>query len=281
MNAAQSSGYIEHNGARLYYEAEGSGPDLTLIHAGVAHLRMWDEQVAAWRDRFHVIRYDTRGWGRHGLRGRRRTRIVDDLQRRARRARGRANAPARPVARRRDGARLHGRPSGACPLSDLGRRRGARSRRAGRSAPRRDVAGDGASREGACLAAAGRDGDAGMDRWSGPAERPRGPRSPPPDGRVEHAELHRRAARGAGRSSRRRSSSTWPSCACRRSSCGATSTNRASAESGEHLATTIPGARKHEFDGVAHMVNLERPAEFNALVLDFLADVEAGGSSVR
>ena len=35
-----------------------------LIHAGVAHLRMWDEQVAAWRDRHRVIRYDTRGCGR-------------------------------------------------------------------------------------------------------------------------------------------------------------------------------------------------------------------------
>lgn len=58
------SGYIEAPGARLYYEAEGDGPSLVLIHAGVAHLRMWDEQVAAWRDRFRVIRYDTRGFGR-------------------------------------------------------------------------------------------------------------------------------------------------------------------------------------------------------------------------
>ena len=48
----------------IYYEVDGNGPDLTLIHAGVAHLRMWDEQVAAWRDRFRVIRYDTRGFGR-------------------------------------------------------------------------------------------------------------------------------------------------------------------------------------------------------------------------
>jgi 3-oxoadipate enol-lactonase len=60
----KQAGFIEAPGARLYYEAEGDGPALTLIHAGVAHLRMWDEQVAAWRDRFRVVRYDTRGFGR-------------------------------------------------------------------------------------------------------------------------------------------------------------------------------------------------------------------------
>lgn len=58
------SGYVDVPGGQLYYEEDGAGPPLTLIHAGVAHLRMWDEQVAAWRDRFRVIRYDTRGFGR-------------------------------------------------------------------------------------------------------------------------------------------------------------------------------------------------------------------------
>ena len=56
--------YVDVPGGRLYYEVDGSGPALTLIHAGVAHLRMWDEQVAAWRNRWRVIRYDTRGFGR-------------------------------------------------------------------------------------------------------------------------------------------------------------------------------------------------------------------------
>jgi 3-oxoadipate enol-lactonase len=58
------TGFVEVPGGRLYYEVDGDGTPLTLIHAGVAHLRMWDEQVAAWRDRFRVIRYDTRGFGR-------------------------------------------------------------------------------------------------------------------------------------------------------------------------------------------------------------------------
>jgi pimeloyl-ACP methyl ester carboxylesterase len=58
------SGFIEVPGARLYYEAEGSGPAVTMVHAGVAHLRMWDAQVRALRDAYRVIRYDTRGFGR-------------------------------------------------------------------------------------------------------------------------------------------------------------------------------------------------------------------------
>src|SRR5688500_15390939 len=58
------SGFIDVEGARLYFEAEGNGSPVVLIHAGVAHLRMWDAQVAAWRERHRVIRYDTRGFGR-------------------------------------------------------------------------------------------------------------------------------------------------------------------------------------------------------------------------
>lgn len=58
------SGHVDVPGGKLYYEAEGEGSPITLIHAGVAHLRMWDEQVYAWRDKHRVIRYDCRGFGR-------------------------------------------------------------------------------------------------------------------------------------------------------------------------------------------------------------------------
>jgi pimeloyl-ACP methyl ester carboxylesterase len=61
---AAETGFIEVEGAKLYFEAEGEGSPVVMIHAGVAHLRMWDAQVAAWRDRHRVIRYDTRGFGR-------------------------------------------------------------------------------------------------------------------------------------------------------------------------------------------------------------------------
>ena len=36
------------------------------------------------------------------------------------------------------------------------------------------------------------------------------------------------------------------------------------------LTTGIAGAQQAIIPGVAHMVNMERPAEFNRLVLDFL-----------
>jgi pimeloyl-ACP methyl ester carboxylesterase len=58
------SGFIEVEGARLYYEVEGSGHPLLMIHGGLGDLRMWDGQVPAFAERYRVIRYDTRGFGR-------------------------------------------------------------------------------------------------------------------------------------------------------------------------------------------------------------------------
>jgi pimeloyl-ACP methyl ester carboxylesterase len=60
---SNDSGFVETNGARLHYEVEGSGEPVLLIHAGIANLRMWDDQATALRDRYRVIRYDTRGYG--------------------------------------------------------------------------------------------------------------------------------------------------------------------------------------------------------------------------
>ncbi len=54
---------LETNGGRIAYDVEGAGEAVVLIHAGVADRRMWDDQVAALRDAYRVIRYDTRGFG--------------------------------------------------------------------------------------------------------------------------------------------------------------------------------------------------------------------------
>ena len=43
---------------------EGTGDPVVFIHAGIANLRMWDDQAAGLSDRYRVIRYDTRGYGR-------------------------------------------------------------------------------------------------------------------------------------------------------------------------------------------------------------------------
>lgn len=59
-----TTGFVQGNGGRLYYECDGAGPGLVLVHAGVANLRMWDPHVPAWSGGFTVVRYDTRGFGR-------------------------------------------------------------------------------------------------------------------------------------------------------------------------------------------------------------------------
>jgi len=51
------------NGARIHYERSGSGFPLLFIHAGIADSRMWEPQARAWADRFDMIRPDLRGFG--------------------------------------------------------------------------------------------------------------------------------------------------------------------------------------------------------------------------
>src|SRR5262249_5674974 len=58
------TGFLETSGARIYYEVTGSGPAVVFIHAGVADLRMWDDQVTEMSGAHRIIRYDTRGYGR-------------------------------------------------------------------------------------------------------------------------------------------------------------------------------------------------------------------------
>jgi pimeloyl-[acyl-carrier protein] methyl ester esterase len=55
---------VKVDGAELYYEAEGSGTPVILIHGWSLNLRMWDLQVPDLRRHYRVIRYDRRGFGR-------------------------------------------------------------------------------------------------------------------------------------------------------------------------------------------------------------------------
>jgi 3-oxoadipate enol-lactonase len=48
----------------VYYESKGSGEPLVLLHAAVADSRQWDDQVAAFAERYRVIRYDMQSFGR-------------------------------------------------------------------------------------------------------------------------------------------------------------------------------------------------------------------------
>ena len=48
----------------LHVEQAGAGPAVVLIHAGVADSRMWDPQWAVWQTRLALTRLDLRGFGR-------------------------------------------------------------------------------------------------------------------------------------------------------------------------------------------------------------------------
>ncbi len=58
------TGLAPINGAQLYYEVAGSGQPMILLHAGVADGRFWDDQFAVFAQHYRVIRFDLRGFGR-------------------------------------------------------------------------------------------------------------------------------------------------------------------------------------------------------------------------
>ena len=57
-------GFGRVNGASFHYEVMGEGEPLVLVHPGIADGRMWDGQFEAFAGRYRVIRYDMRGFGR-------------------------------------------------------------------------------------------------------------------------------------------------------------------------------------------------------------------------
>ena len=64
-SAPSSSGFVEVDGSRLYYEECGSGPkSVVLLHDGVVNSAVWDDVWPAFCKQFHAIRYDRRGYGR-------------------------------------------------------------------------------------------------------------------------------------------------------------------------------------------------------------------------
>ena len=64
--AEAETGFADVNGTRLAYETRGNGHPLVLLHAGIGDARMWDDQMDAFAARYRVVRYDARGFGRSG-----------------------------------------------------------------------------------------------------------------------------------------------------------------------------------------------------------------------
>ncbi len=66
-DARTESGDAAVNGTRLYYEMAGAGTPVLLIHGNVGDCRHWDGQFLAFARDHRVIRYDVRGFGKSAL----------------------------------------------------------------------------------------------------------------------------------------------------------------------------------------------------------------------
>jgi pimeloyl-ACP methyl ester carboxylesterase len=58
------SGYAEVNGTKLYYELAGEGEPIVLIHGNGVDTREWDEQFTIFAEHHKVLRYDARIYGK-------------------------------------------------------------------------------------------------------------------------------------------------------------------------------------------------------------------------
>src|SRR5208337_2992753 len=56
--------YLDRDGVSIYYEQHGTGPAVLLSHGYSASARMWQGQIEALSDGYHVIAWDMRGHDR-------------------------------------------------------------------------------------------------------------------------------------------------------------------------------------------------------------------------
>lgn len=62
---SESEGHVEHDGARIWHAAWGSGPPVILLHGGLGHSGNWGYQLPALLAAgYRVIAIDSRGHGR-------------------------------------------------------------------------------------------------------------------------------------------------------------------------------------------------------------------------
>ncbi len=61
---AFKTGFAPINGASIYYQVTGKGYPLVLLHAGIADRRMWEPQIPVFAEKYRVITYDMRGYGK-------------------------------------------------------------------------------------------------------------------------------------------------------------------------------------------------------------------------
>jgi len=73
--------FLQRGGSRLHYEVHGDGPPLVFAHGVGGNHASWFYQIAALADRFRVVVFDARGFGRStDAEGLGREGFVDDLE---------------------------------------------------------------------------------------------------------------------------------------------------------------------------------------------------------
>ena len=64
LNETRHGNYIQANGLDIYYQEQGVGKPLLLIHGGALTAASWQPYLAAFAEHYRVITPDTRGHGR-------------------------------------------------------------------------------------------------------------------------------------------------------------------------------------------------------------------------
>ena len=268
------AGVTKVNGARLYREVRGDGHPLVLLHAGIADGRMWDDQVAVFAERYTVIRFDARGFGRSSA------------------ARG-SFSPAADLSALLaklgiERAHLVGLSMGGSLAIDVAIAHPELvSALVVASALPNGIAPSKALRDGwtavdAAIVAGDLAGavEAELRMWvDGPA-RPAGQVNAAVRERVREMDLPLLAGSDDGDSQALDPPAVERLGAIRAPTLVMTGdADQPDVLAGADLLTReIPGARRVMIPEAAHMVNMERPDEFNRLVLDFLAEADRSGS---
>ncbi len=58
-----TNNFLDINGAKIWYEEAGTGLPVIFVHAGIADHRMWDDQFPIFAEKYRAIRFDMRGFG--------------------------------------------------------------------------------------------------------------------------------------------------------------------------------------------------------------------------
>jgi 3-oxoadipate enol-lactonase len=67
FKAKISSGYIDVDDGKLFYEQAGSGEWMVMLHDGILHRETWNDQFPEFAKYYKVVRYDRRGFGKTAL----------------------------------------------------------------------------------------------------------------------------------------------------------------------------------------------------------------------